>query len=105
MHVPGVLRGGLDQLIPVAYEVRTAHTSASGRKAERSNPTECRYCNHWHSCQSVRFPGTLRMCRAFTRHGLSPCASRTSKSGIQYTPVDSMATVVTPQLTSQSAIS
>jgi hypothetical protein len=33
--------------------VRPAQTSCPGRNAARSNPTECRNCNHWHSCQSV----------------------------------------------------
>jgi hypothetical protein len=55
--------------------------------------------------QSVRRPGTFFMFRAFTRQGLTPYCSRTSYSGIQYTPVDSIATVVTPQLTSHRAIS
>jgi len=45
------------------------------------------------------------MFRAFTRQGLTPCCSRTSYTGIQYTPVDSIATVVTPQLTGHRAIS
>src|SRR5205809_6412859 len=62
---------------------RTAHTSALGRKAERNNPTECRYCSHWHSCQSVRRPGTFFMWRALVRHGRIPCASRMSYSGIR----------------------
>jgi len=63
----------------------------------------CRYCSHWHSCQSVRRPGTFFMCRASTNRGFNPRRSRISKTGIQYTPVDSIATVVIPQLTSQSA--
>src|SRR5215469_15383642 len=82
--------------------VRTAQTSCPGRNAARSNPTECRYCNHWHSCQSVRCPGTFFMWRAFTKQGRMPRCSRISNSGIQYTPVDSSATVVTPHCSSQS---
>jgi hypothetical protein len=44
------------------------------------------------------------MFRGFTRHGLIPCCSSTSYTGIQYTPVDSIAALVMPQMTSQSAI-
>src|SRR5258707_15156202 len=65
--------------------VRTAQTSCPGRNAARSNPTECRNCNHWHSCQSVRRPGTFFMW-AFTKQGRMPRCSRISNSGIQYTP-------------------
>ena len=50
----------------------------------------------------VRRPGTFFMCRAFTKHGRMPRCSRISNSGIQYTPVDSSATVVTPHCSSQS---
>jgi hypothetical protein len=82
--------------------VRTAQTSCPGRNAARRNPTECRNCNHWHSCQSVRRPGTFFMWRAFTKQGRMPHCSRISNSGIQYTPVDSSATVVTPHCSSQS---
>ena len=82
--------------------VRTAQMSCPGRKAARSNPTECRNCNHWQSCQSVRRPGTFFMWRAFTKQGRMPGCSRISNSGIQYTPVDSRATVVTPHCSSQS---
>ena len=78
--------------------VRTAQTSCPGRNAARSNPTECKNCNHWHSCQSVRRPGTFFMWRAFTKQGRMPRCSRISNSGIQYTPVDSSATVFTPAL-------
>jgi hypothetical protein len=57
---------------------RTAHTSPSGRNAARSNPTECRNCSHWHSCQSVRRPGTFFMPRASTKQGFTPRRSNTS---------------------------
>jgi hypothetical protein len=69
--------------------------SCSGRNEARSNPTECKNCSHWHSCQSVRRPGTFFMWRAFTKQGRIPHCART--------PVDSRATVVTPHCTSQSA--
>src|SRR5260370_30353718 len=42
------------------------------------------------------------MWRAFTKQGRMPRCSRISNSGIQYTPVDSSATVVTPHCSSQS---
>jgi hypothetical protein len=35
----------------------------------------CRNCNHWHSCQSVRRPGTFFMWRAFTKQGRMPRCS------------------------------
>jgi hypothetical protein len=76
--------------------------SCPGRNAARNNPTECKNCNHWQSCQSVRRPGTFFMWRAFTKQGRMPRCSRISKRGIQYTPVDSRATVVTPHCSSQS---
>src|SRR6516162_1721260 len=76
--------------------------SCPGRNAARSKPTECRNCNHWHSCQSVRRPGTFFMWRAFTKQGRMPRCSRISKRGIQYTPVASSATVVMPHCSSQS---
>src|SRR6266478_6564469 len=82
--------------------VRTAQMSCPGRNAARSNPTECRNCNHWHSCQSVRRPGTFFMWRAFTKQGRMPRCSRISNRGIQSTPVDSSDTVVTPHGSSQS---
>src|SRR5579864_9356097 len=63
--------------------VRSAVISASGRKAPRSSPTECKYCSHWHSCQSVRRPGTFFMCRAFTKQAFRPCDSRMSYKGIR----------------------
>ena len=76
--------------------VRTAQMSCPDRNAARSNPTERRNCNHWHSSQSVRRPGTFFMWRAFTKQGRMPRCLRISKSGIHYTPVHSSATVVTP---------
>jgi len=50
----------------------------------------------------ARRPGTFFMWRAFTKQGRMPRGSRISNSGIQYTPVDSSATVVTPHCSSQS---
>ena len=48
-------------------------------------------------------PGTCLTSRALTSSTSNPRASRISKTGIQYTPVDSIATVVMPTAVSQSA--
>lgn len=48
-------------------------------------------------------PGRFLVCRAFTRYTSKPRSSRTSYNGIQYTPVDCITTVFTPQLFDQSA--
>src|SRR5215471_877313 len=69
----------------------------------RKSPTACRYRNHWQSETSVRRPGTFWKYRALTGHTSNPWVSRIWNSGIQYTPVDSMATVSIPQDVSQSA--
>src|SRR5579863_107170 len=82
---------------------RTAQTSCSGRYDARKSPTECKNCNHWQSDTSVRRPGTFFTWRALTRHTSKPRSSKTWNSGIQYTLVDSMATVFTPHCLSQSA--
>ena len=52
---------------------------------------------------SLLRPGTFFTWRAFTTYTAKPRASRISYTGIQYTPVDSMATVSTPQAVNQSA--
>ncbi len=51
----------------------------------------------------MRRPGTFFTWRAFTRHTSNPRSSKTWNSGIQYTPVDSIATVLIPHCSSQSA--
>ena len=48
-------------------------------------------------------PGTFLSLRGSTRMTSNPRSSNTPNSGIQYTPVDSIATVSTPQLVSQPA--
>jgi hypothetical protein len=82
---------------------RSTHTSALGRQAARSSPRLMSFCSHWQSCTSLLRPGTYFNCRASTSQTFSPCCSSTSNTGIQYTPVDSTATVSTPRLTSQAA--
>ena len=62
------------------------------------------FCSHWQSCTSLLRPGTYFICRASTSQTFSPRCSSTSYTGIQYTPVDSNATVSTPHASSQSAI-
>src|ERR1022692_2643363 len=70
----------------------------------RSKPTECRNCNHWQSSTSVFFPGTFLKCRALTRHTSNLSSASTCPNGIQYTPVDSIATLRMPHCFSHAAI-
>src|SRR5450759_4159346 len=60
-------------------------------------------CSHWQSSTSDLRPETFLTCRALTSSTVKPRDSSNSNKGIQYTPVDSMATVSTPQALSQSA--
>src|SRR6266566_402669 len=53
---------------------------------------------------SLLRPGRFLVCRALTRNTSRPCCGRISNTGIQYTPVDCIATLRTPRSTSQSAI-
>ncbi len=69
----------------------------------RSSPRLISFCSHWQSCTSLLRPGTYFICRASTNQTFSPCCSSTSNTGIQYTPVDSTATVSTPRPTSHAA--
>jgi hypothetical protein len=62
-----------------------------------------RYWSHWQSWTSVFRPGTFLTWRAFTRQTSKPRVSRSWNRGIQYTPVDSIATEVTPASCSQAA--
>jgi len=84
---------------------RTTQTSAAGRQAARSSPRLMSFCSHWQSCTSLLRPGTYFNCRASTSHTFNPCCSSTSNTAIQYTPVDSSATVSTPSLSSHRASS
>src|SRR5688572_18312318 len=54
------------------------------------------------SLTSVLRPGTCFASRALTSSTSNPRASRISNTGIQYTPVDSIATVVMPTAWSHS---
>ena len=60
-------------------------------------------CNHWQSSTSDLRPETFLTWRALTSSTVKPRDSSNSNKGIQYTPVDSIATVSTPQASSQSA--
>ena len=60
-------------------------------------------CNHWQSSTSDLRPETFFTWRALTSKTVKPRDSSNSNRGIQYTPVDSIATVSTPQAWSQSA--
>src|SRR5258706_1079775 len=61
-------------------------------------------CNHWQSSTSDLRPETFLTWRALTSSTAKPRASSSSNTGIQYTPVDSIATVSTPHALSQSAM-
>src|ERR1700674_217977 len=58
---------------------------------------------HWQYSTSDLRPETFLTWRALTRSTVKPRDSSNSNKGIQYTPVDSIATVSTPQALSQSA--
>ena len=60
-------------------------------------------CSHWQSSTSDLRPETFLTWRALTSSTVKPRDSSNSNKGIQYTPVDSIATVSTPQASSQSA--
>ena len=60
-------------------------------------------CNHWQSSTSDLRPETFFTWRALTSSTVKPRRSSSSNNAIQYTPVDSMATVSTAQASSQSA--
>jgi len=60
-------------------------------------------CSHWQSSTSDLRPDTFFTCRALTSSTVKPRASSSSNSAIQYTPVDSIATVSMPHSASQSA--
>ena len=53
---------------------------------------------------SLLRPLTCLVARAFTRYTSKPARSSTSNTGIQYTPVDSIATSRTPHEASHCAI-
>src|SRR6058998_2828360 len=61
-------------------------------------------CNHWQSSTSDLRPETFFTWRALTSSTVKPRDSSNSYNAIQYTPVDSMATVSTPQASTQSAM-
>ena len=83
--------------------VGSTHTSSRGRKRRWSSPKAGRFCSHRPSSRSLWRPGQLRARRASPRGTAQPRASSTGKSAIQETPVDSRATVCTPQAASPPA--
>jgi hypothetical protein len=60
-------------------------------------------CSHWQSTTSDLRPETFLTCRALTSSTVKPRDSSSSNKAIQYTPLDSIATVSTLQAWSQSA--
>ena len=85
------------------YE-RIGHSASGARNAPRSSPKliSCRI--HWQSSTSLLRPLTCFVARGFTRCTSKPARSSTSNTGIQYTPVDSIATSRTPHADSHAAI-
>jgi hypothetical protein len=84
--------------------LRIAQISSAGRNEPCSSPTEWRYCSHCASLTSVFRPGTCLTCCALTSSTSNPSLSKSSYSGIQYTPVDSIATVFTPTVRNHRTI-
>ena len=86
------------------WPVAPDHYDAESRPApRRQRPTECKYGIHWHLCTSVQRPGTFFIWRASTQQGFTAYRSSMWYSGIQYTPVDSVAAVVNRHFISHSA--
>jgi hypothetical protein len=71
--------------------------SPAGRKDPGTNPTACRNCSHAAAQTSVFRPGTFGNAARSPRNTSSARASSTWYDGIQYTPVDSIATVTVPK--------
>ena len=84
-------------------EARRAHRAASGRQEPRSSPSGWRCCIHGPSHTSVLRPGTCCSGLALRKGTATPRAAQISDPGLQEMPVDSRATVVTPQAARQSA--
>ena len=83
---------------------RSGQIASGTRNAPRSRPwlISCRI--HWQSLTSLLRPLTCFVARGFTRCTSRPDRSSTSNTGIQYTPVDSIATTSTPHDRSHAAI-
>jgi hypothetical protein len=64
--------------------------SLAWTEAAPQQPVRMELLQHWASFTSLLRPGTCLTSRAFTRRTSNRRASRISKTGIQYTPVDSM---------------
>jgi hypothetical protein len=85
------------------HNVRITSVCSSGRNEFFNNPYTGSFNSHWHSCTSVFRPGMFLVSRALTSVTWIPRCDRISHSGIQYTPVDCIATVSIPHCSSQSA--
>ena len=77
---------------------------SAGRNAPLSRPKLINWRIHWQSSTSLLRPLTCFVARASTSCTSKPARSRTSNTGIQYTPVDSSATMSTPHDNSHAAI-
>src|SRR5579863_4568594 len=101
--IMGVPRAGDPPLGSQMQRSRKSRCARGGMKLPFSNP-HCSNCAiHWQSRTSLLRPGTCLRCRAFTSSTVKRL-SKMLKIGFQNTPVDSMATFVTPSAASQSAI-
>jgi hypothetical protein len=103
MHVLNMLVRHQHQFVTVSHQHPYAAHFPLRTNADRSSPTEWRNCSHWHSCQSVRRPGTFLHAPGVHQARLQ---SVLLQHIVQWNPVDavdSMATVVMPQLTSHPA--
>jgi len=78
---------------------RAGSCYSAGQKRVASASIDTPAAGWWWT--SLLRPGTFLVCWAFTRQTSRPCCSRTSNTGIQYTPVDCMDTLCTPFSTSQ----
>jgi hypothetical protein len=97
LHVLDVSGRIIQQPFPMAQiGSQGGYIAAKAKELARSKPQACRRCNHCASLMSLLRPGTERVSRALATMTSRPALSRTSKTGIQYTPVDSMATVSMP---------
>jgi hypothetical protein len=86
---------------------RTALTSGGGMKLPASSPHSSSCASHSAPARSVLRPGTFFTCAALQTSTRSnpPCPASAWQAGIEYTPVASIATCVTPSDASHLAIS
>jgi hypothetical protein len=82
--------------------VRSSCVGPSGTKLARISPCARSSANQAASLTSVLRPGTFFTCAAFARISWNSPSDSTCHTGLQYTPVASIATCVQPFADSQS---